>query len=182
MLIKVKKDRILGSRRFDNYCWATITTFGSLSFFIVGISSYFNKNLLPFLHAENIIFIPQGVVMVFYGMLGLSLSLFLWLTIIWDVGAGYNQFDISQGTITIFRLGFPGKNRFLSFKYNVRDIQSIKVSIKEGITPKREIYLKIKDNREIPLTRVGRPLLLSEIEDKAIDLAKFLSISVEGID
>ena len=31
----------------------------------------------------------------------------------------------------------------------------------EGINPKREIYLRTKDQREVPITRVGEPILLS---------------------
>ena len=38
------------------------------------------------------------------------------------------------------------------------------------ISPKREIYLCTKDQRQIPLTRVGEPLLLSSIEEEAVDL------------
>lgn len=181
-MLDVKQDNILGSRRLSNYCWAVIITAGGISFFIVGISSYFHQNILPFLHSENIIFVPQGVVMVFYGTLAICLSMFLWLTIVWNVGAGYNRFDVKTGTITIFRLGFPGKNRYLSLKYRIQDVRSIKVFIQEGLNPKREIYLKIKDSREIPLMSVGQPLLLSDLENKATELAKLLGISVEGTD
>ena len=86
------------------------------------------------------------------------------------------------GLITIFRHGFPGKNRSLTLTYRTQDIQAIKVDIKEGITPKREIYLKTKDNRHIPLTRVGEPLLLADIESKATELARFLGVVLEGLE
>nr|YP_007878288.1 conserved hypothetical plastid protein [Calliarthron tuberculosum]AGA63899.1 conserved hypothetical plastid protein [Calliarthron tuberculosum] len=177
-----KKDQILGSRRFSNYWWAAITLIGGLSFFLVGISSYIKFNLLPFTNSIDIVFIPQGAAMVFYGILAISLSLFLWLTIFWNVGAGYNEFNNDSGIITIFRIGFPGKNRSLLLKYSVKDIQAIKIDIKDGITPKREMYLKTKDNREIPLTRVGQPIMLSEIEKQATELAKFLGVVLEGVD
>ena len=181
-MLTLKQDQILGSRRFSNYFWAMILSGGGFAFLIAGLSSYLHYNLLPFLRSENINFIPQGVVMMFYGTLGLCLSLFLWLTIIWNVGSGYNQFDIENGTIKIFRLGFPGKNRSLLLTYKIQDVKSIKVFIKEGITPKRELYLKIKDNREIPLTRVGQPMSLFELENQGTELAKFLGVSLEGID
>ena len=176
-----RKDFILGSRRFSNYWWATIIFLGGLSFSLVGVSSYINFNIIPFTTSSSIKFIPQGAVMTFYGVLAVCLSLFLWLTIFWNVGAGYNEFNNQEGTIVIFRLGFPGKNRSLRLTYRIQDIQAITVDIKEGLSPKREIYLKTKDNRLIPLTRVGQPLLLSEIEYQATELAKFLGVVLEGI-
>jgi Ycf4 len=178
--MNVKTEHITGSRRLSNYWWATTIFTGGLGFFLVGISSYLSFNLLPFTSSANLLFIPQGLVMTFYGTLAILLSLFLWLTIIWNVGGGYNKFDIQEGIVTIFRLGFPGKNRNVCLKYSIDDIKAIRISIQDGLTPKREIYLQTKDEREIPLTRVGEPLLLSEIEEKATDLAQFLGVILEG--
>ena len=178
----IRTEKILGSRRWSNYWWATSILFGGLGFFLVGLSSYFKIELLPFTKSSELLFLPQGIVMTFYGTIAILMSLFLWLTIIWDVGGGYNEFNNENGKITIFRLGFPGKNRMLELNYNIKEIQSIKVNIQEGLNPKREIYLKTKDKREIPLTRVGTPMLLSEIEEKATSLAQFLGVVLEGIE
>lgn len=177
----IKIDTITGSRRFSNYWWATIIFLGGLSFFLVGISSYLQKQLTPFTNFDNLTFLPQGVIMTFYGITGVLISLFLWFTIFWNVGSGYNEFNQKNGLITIFRMGFPGKNRILKLQYPIKDIQAIKININDGLTPKREIYLKMKDSREIPLTSVGQPLMLSEIEEKASSLATFLGISIEGL-
>ena len=84
---------IIGSRRISNFCWAFILLLGAFGFFSVGISSYFGKDLIPFLSSQQIIFVPQGVVMCFYGIAGLFLSCYLWCTILWNVGGGYNKFD-----------------------------------------------------------------------------------------
>jgi len=177
----IKIDTIKGSRRFSNYWWATIVFLGGLGFVLVGISSYMQKQLTPFIDFNNLTFLPQGVIMTFYGMTGVLISIFLWLTILWNVGSGYNEFNNDKGSIVIFRKGFPGKNRSLKLQYSIEEIQSIKISINDGLTPKREIYLKMKDLREIPLTSVGQPLMLSEIEEQASSLAKFLGISIEGL-
>nr|QCI05162.1 photosystem I assembly protein Ycf4 [Centroceras clavulatum] len=177
----IKIDKIVGSRRFSNYWWATVILLGGLGFFLVGISSYLEKQLTPFLSFNNLAFLPQGVIMTFYGIAGIIVSLFLWLTIIWNVGSGYNEFNNENRLITIFRLGFPGKNRILKLQYSIDDIKSIKISINDGLTPKREIYLRMKDLREIPLTSVGQPLLLSEVEEQASSLAKFLGVVLEGL-
>nr|YP_010471141.1 hypothetical protein N4M48_pgp051 [Synarthrophyton patena]UVF62970.1 hypothetical protein [Synarthrophyton patena] len=181
-MINKKTDIILGSRRLSNYWWAGVILLGGISFFLVGISSYYNLELLPFTQSSEISFIPQGVIMIFYGTVATSLSLFLWLTILWNVGAGYNEFNNDQGIITIFRIGFPGRNRSLLLKYRTQDVQSIRINIKDGLTPKREIYLKTKDRREIPLTSVGQPLLLAEVEKQASELAKFLGVVLEGLE
>nr|YP_010337114.1 photosystem I assembly protein Ycf4 [Pseudoerythrocladia kornmannii]UNJ16699.1 photosystem I assembly protein Ycf4 [Pseudoerythrocladia kornmannii] len=177
--IKLKK--IIGSRRISNYWWASTILIGGIGFFLSGLSSYFHYNLLPFVQTINLAFIPQGILMIFYGTLGITVSLFLWLTILWDVGSGYNEFNKKKGLITIFRFSFPGPNRQILLTYKLANIQSIKVNIKEGINPKREIYLCTKDQREIPLTQVDQPLPLSEIETEAIELASFLGVVVEGL-
>nr|UAD84148.1 photosystem I assembly protein ycf4 [Gracilaria changii] len=180
-MAQIKTEKILGSRRMSNYCWATIIFIGGLSFFLVGLSSYLKVELLPFTKSIDLLFLPQGIIMTFYGTTAIIISLFLWLTIIWNVGSGYNEFNRDRGLITIFRLGFPGKNRVLQLEYKINEIYSIKVRIQEGLTPKREIYLKTKDKREIPLTQVGQPMLLSQIEEEASSLAKFLGVILEGI-
>nr|AOM64537.1 photosystem I assembly protein Ycf4 [Riquetophycus sp.] len=176
----IRTDQIVGSRRFSNYWWATCILIGGSGFFLVGLSSYLNIEILPFIQSSNLLFFPQGIIMTFYGTIALVISFFLWLTILWDIGSGYNEFNNDKGVIKIFRLGFPGKNRKLELSYNINQVQSIKVKIQEGINPKREIYLKTKDKREIPLTRVGQPLTISQIEEEATALAKFLGVILEG--
>lgn len=176
----VRKDLILGSRRLSNYWWATIIFIGALGFLLAGLSSYFQVDLLPFTTSTEFVFIPQGIVMTFYGSIGIFLSLFLWLTIIWNIGAGYNEFNKDEGIVKIFRLGFPGKNRQICLQFNIKEIKSIKIDIKEGLNPRREIYLCTKDKRIIPLTRVGQPLLLSEVEEQAAEIARFLDVILEG--
>lgn len=178
---RIKIDKIIGSRRLSNYWWSTVIFLGGLSFLLVGLSSYMQIQLIPFADFNNLTFLPQGVIMTFYGTTGVFISVFLWLTIFWNVGSGYNEFNYDHGLVTIFRQGFPGKNRSLKLEYSIQEIQSIKIRILDGLTPKREIYLKMKDLREIPLTSVGQPLLLSEIEERASALAKFLDVSIEGL-
>lgn len=178
----IKVDNIVGSRRLSNYWWATLIFIGGLGFFITGLSSYFNKAFIIFIDNPSIIFLPQGAIMTFYGIIAILVSIFLWYTILLNVGGGYNEFNNETGIITIFRLGFPGKNRVVKLKYGIEEIKSIKIRIDTGISPKREIKLRTKDEREIPITKVGEPIAFSELESKASDLAKFLNINLEGID
>lgn len=178
--INTRYDLILGSRRFSNYAWAVLSLIGGLGFLLAGLSSYLGVELLPFANTNEIVFIPQGIVMTFYGSIGSLLSLFLTIIIVSDVGGGYNSYNLVTDEITIFRIGFPGLQGEIFLKYFLRDIKSVRLSITEGVNPKREIYLVTKDKKQIPLTRVGEPLLLSEIEEEAVDLANFLRVSLES--
>lgn len=172
---------ILGSRRFSNYWWATVVSIGATGFFLAGLSSYLKVNLLPVGSADQLLFIPQGVAMGFYGVAGLLLALYLWLVIIWDVGGGYNEFNKQTGMVKIFRWGFPGKNRQIEFSCRLQDVISIRVDIKEGLNPRRALYLRAKDRRDVPLTRVGEPMPLSELENQGAELARFLGVPLEGL-
>lgn len=173
--------QIIGSRRLSNYFWAIIVSMGGIGFLLSGISSYLKVNLLLVADPTKLNFSPQGIAMGFYGLIGIVYGIYLFLTILWDIGGGYNKFNQDQGQINIFRSGFPGKNRKVEFICAIEDVQSIKVDIKEGLNPRRAIYLRLKDSRQIPLTRVGMPLPLSKLENEAAELAKFLQVPLEGL-
>lgn len=177
---KVLRYDVVGSRRLSNYWWATVISIGGTGFFLAGLSSYFHTNLLPFANPVELIFIPQGLAMGFYGIAGLLLALYLWLVIGWNVGGGYNEFNKEAGMVRIFRWGFPGKNRQVEVACRLSDVQSIRIQIREGINPKRALYLRIKGRGDIPLTRVGQPLPLAKLEDQGAEMARFLGVPMEG--
>jgi hypothetical protein len=177
----VRQDRITGSRRFSNYFWTFFLFIGGFSFLLAGLSSYINVNLLPFANPTELIFIPQGIVMIFYGTLSLSLSIYIILTLIWDIGSGYNEYNKIENLVKIVRKGFPGKNREILLTYPVNNIRAIGIQISEGLNPKRIIYLCLKDERKIPLTPVQQPNTISNLEDEAADLAKFLDLKLENL-
>ncbi len=177
----ILRQQVLGSRRFSNVWWASIVSIGATGFFLASISSYTKINLLPFSDPTQLVFVPQGLAMGFYGTAGLLLALYLWGTIALDVGGGYNEFNKETGEATIFRLGFPGKNRKIELKFKLADVQSVKATLREGINPRRSLSVKVKGLRDIPLTRVGQPITLSELENQAAELARFLSVPLEGL-
>ncbi len=172
---------VLGSRRFSNYWWATIVSLGATGFLLAGISSYLKINLLLVSNPTQLVFVPQGLVMGLYGIAGLLLALYLWLMILWDVGGGYNEFNQETGTVKIFRWGFPGKNRRIQIDCSTQDVQSVRVDLKEGVNPRRALYLSVKGRRNIPLTRIGQPLSLKELEIQGAELARFLGVTLEGL-
>ena len=67
----------MGSRRLNNIFWALTVTLGGVGFFLAGLSSFFEVNLLFFSDSTEISFIPQGIVLVFYGTVGSLLGIFL---------------------------------------------------------------------------------------------------------
>jgi len=165
----------------SNYVWGSLMCLGGAGFLLTGISSYFNFKFFPFFTASSIQFFPQGLVMCFYGTLGLLLGLYIWFTIYLNLGQGFNEFNLEKGIVKIFRWGFPGKNRRIDLQYPIQEIQSIRLDIQEGLNPKRVIYLRLIGNREIPLTRAGQPVSIQEIEKQAVELAKLLQVSLEGM-
>lgn len=178
---RLLRREITGARRLSNYWWAVVLSVGATGFLLAGLSSYLKINLLPFGNPIDLTFVPQGLAMSFYGVAGLLLALYLWLIILWDVGGGYNEFNKETDFIRIFRWGFPGKNRRIEFACRIGDIQSIRIEIREGLNPRRAIYLKVKERGNIPLTPVGQPMSLAKIEDQGAELARFLGVPVEGL-
>jgi len=189
----IRQDIIVGSRRFSNFFWTFILFVGGISFLLAGFSSYFKINFLPFANPTELLFFPQGIIMTFYGTLSICLSIYIFLTILWDIGGGYNEYNKIENLVKIVRKGFPGKNREILLTYSLNDIKSIGIKISEGLNPQRIIYLCLKDERKIPLLSAQQPVIVSEskqnplmydvlvFEEQAADLAKFLQLNLESL-
>jgi Ycf4 len=213
----IRRYIIVGERRLSNYWWASVIFLGACGFLYTGISAYLGQSLFDFIFSSinvsanqsqtiatntfEIAFFPQGLLMSFYGSLGLLLSLYWVLLIFWNVGGGFNEFNKKDGFIRIFRWGYPGKNRKIDLVYSLKDVEAIRVELKQGLDPQRTIFLRLKGNsslknnsdisnntkpmqgikREIPLTGISQPLTLKEIEKQASELANFLQVSLEGL-
>jgi hypothetical protein len=173
------KSYIEGSRQISNVFWALAVSAGGLGFFLSGLSSFFKVNLLIFSDSTTLSFVPQGIVLVFYGTVGLTLGLFLWLTIWWDICFGYNEYNKESQNVILYRKGFPGKNRELRLEFRFSELKSIKMFIRDGLNPKRQLFLCLNDSREIPLTGSDKPTALNKIETEALSLAKYLNIYLE---
>jgi len=178
---EIRRDKIIGSRRLSNYFWSFFLFLGGIGFLLAGISSYLNINLLPFANPTELAFIPQGLVMMFYGTLSFGISVYILITVFLDIGSGYNEYNRVENLVKIVRKGFPGKNREILLTYPFSNIQSIGIKITEGLNPTRSIYLCLKDDRKIPLTPVQDPTSISNLEEEAASLAKFLDLKLENI-
>ncbi len=172
---------ILGTRRPSNFILAAIVAIGGTGFLLAGLSSLLSVNLLPFVTLPEIQFIPQGIALMFYGVAGVLLEAYLLYAIALDVGSGFNEFNRSTGKVRIFRRGYPGKYRIVDLEYDLEDVLAVRAEIRNGLNPKRLLYLRVKGRGDIPLNEVGQPMALSELEDRAAELARFLSVPLEGI-
>ena len=173
------KSYFTGSRCLSNIFWALAVSLGGFGFFMTGLSSFFGINLLFFSDSSELSFIPQGIVLLFYGTVGSILGIFLSLNVWWNVGSGYNEYNRDLQKVKLYRKGFPGKNRELIFTFSFEEVKSIKMRIKEGINPKRQLLLCLTDNREIPLTGIEQPVALNKLEDEAITISKYLNVFLE---
>lgn len=115
-------EKISETNKFIKYLLNLIIAIGSFGFLIVGISSYTNITIIPFLKADEIIFFPQGLTMTFYGFLGTIISINQYFIILSNIGEGFNEFNKETGTMKIFRKGFPGKNKDINIIYPINDI------------------------------------------------------------
>ena len=109
------------------------------------------------------------------------ISLYLIFTIFLDIGSGYNEYNKLESIVKIVRKGFPGKNREILLTYPLSNVRAIGIKITEGLNPTRSIYLCLKDERNIPLTPVQEPTAISNLEQEASELAKFLDLKLENL-
>lgn len=176
---------IYGGRRFNNFIAVVLLFLFGLGFFIAGISSYFHTNIIPLRDFSKIEFLPQGILLLFYGTCSSLLSILITSLIVWDIGSGTNTYDIENQVVRVSRRGFP---KIIDFKiqqenfylvYSFNEIESLELDIVGGINPKRVIFLGLKDGRRIPLTPSNEFSSLSFLENRAIFLAKFLQMDLK---
>lgn len=175
------REKITGARNKSSFIIALVLFLAGTGFFLAGLSSYLKINLLQITSTEEILFIPQGITMLFYGTGALGISFYLFLTIIWNIGSGYNEFSKIENIVRIIRLGFPGKNRTIFLSYEWKNIKNLKFLLKQGLNPRCNILLVLKDKREIPLFPAQFLLNPSELEKKAIQLSQFLNVPLESL-
>jgi hypothetical protein len=175
------KETIIGARNLTNILLSFILLAVGIGFSLAGLSSYFQTNYLKITDTSNLIFYPQGIALLFYGTCSLGLFLYLFLTIIWNIGSGYNEILPEEKLIRIIRKGFPGKNKIIFLSYEFKLIKGLKFLRKEGINPRYNILLVLKDKREIPLFPAQFLLNPKEIEKKAINLSKIINVPLENL-
>jgi hypothetical protein len=169
---------VLGSRRLSNTLVASLVSTGGLGFLLTSASSYTGIDLLPIGHPAELIWVPQGLVMGLYGLAAIALSTYLWVVIGIDLGSGSNRFDKASGQVTITRRGF---RRLIEVVLPLRDVQAVKVEVRDGLSPRRRLSLRLQGRRDLPLTRIGEPMPLAQLELEGAQLARFLGVPLDGV-
>ncbi len=178
MAADLLEQSVVGSRRLSNVLVAGMVTIGGVGFLFASLSSYLGRDLLPLGHPAGLVFVPQGLIMGLYSIAAALLATYLWSVIAIDVGAGSNRFDKSSGLVTISRRGF---RRPISVEIPIKDIQAVKVEVRDGFNTRRRVSLRVQGRRDMPLTRVGEPLPLAQLEQDGAELARFLGVNLEGL-
>ncbi len=169
---------IKGSRKFSNYVVSSMLTIGGVGFLLASVSSYLGMDLLPLGKPSTLIFVPQGLVMRLYGIAASLLAIYLWSLVSVDFGSGFNTFDKNRDVLSVSRRAFFKE---IMIEVPLKDIQSVKLDIKEGLNARRRICLRIKGRKDMPITGTGAPKPLLELEQEAAQLARFLEVNLEGL-
>ncbi len=57
----------------------------------------------------------------------------------------------------------------------------MKLDVREGFNPLRRVSLRIKGRKDLPISRVGSPKPLLDLENEGAEIARFLEVNLEGI-
>lgn len=173
----VLEQKILGSKKTSNLIIGSAVSIGGLGFILASVSSFLGKDLLPLGHPSTLIFVPQGLIMGLYGIAAILLSLYLWALVTIDYGGGFNRFDKNSGLITINRRALF---KTIQVDIAIKDVTAIKLEVRDGLNPKRNISLRVKGRKDIPITRVGEPIPLIQLEKQGAELARFIGVNLES--
>ncbi len=174
----VLEQKIKGSRKVSNYLVASMLSIGGVGFLLASFSSYFGIDFLPLGNPSTLIFVPQGLVMGLYGVAAFLLAIYFWRLINIDYGSGVNRFDKNKGVLSLSRRGLF-KN--IEIEIPIDEIKAVKLEVREGFNPLRRVSLRIKGRKNLPISRVGSPQPLLDLENEGAEIARFLEVNLEGI-
>ena len=174
----VLEQKIKGSRKVSNYLVASMLSIGGVGFLLASFSSYFGRDFLPLGNPSTLIFVPQGLVMGLYGVAAFLLAIYFWRLINIDYGSGVNRFDKNKGVLSLSRRGLL-KN--IEIEIPIDEIKAVKLEVREGFNPLRRVSLRIKGRKDLPISRVGSPQPLLDLENEGAEIARFLEVNLEGI-
>ena len=174
----VLEQKIKGSRKVSNYLVASMLSIGGVGFLLASFSSYFGRDFLPLGNPSTLIFVPQGLVMGLYGVAAFLLAIYFWRLINIDYGSGVNRFDKNKGVLSLSRRGLF-KN--IEIEIPIDEIKAVKLEVREGFNPLRRVSLRIKGRKDLPISRVGSPQPLLDLENEGAEIARFLEVNLAGI-
>ena len=63
----------------------------------------------------------------------------------------------------------------------IKDIKAVKLEVREGLNARRRIALRLKSGKNFPISEIGGPQPLLLLEQEGAELARFLSVNLEGL-
>ena len=173
--------QILGARTGLNVLWTVVLGIGGFGFTVVGLASYPYTPWGTWTGSE-VTFVPQGLVMSFYGLAGLMFATYLACAMAWNIGAGYNELDPSRGIIVLFRWGLPGANRRLRLRVLIRDVKAVIVRSQDGWWTRGKVILQLHNGQSCPWgTKLATPSM-ETLEGEAALLAHVLRVPLQTED
>ena len=139
---------VLGSRQLGNLAFMVSLFVGGLGFMFAGLISYVTSPS----YGSEISFLPQGILLTFYGTLAITIGVFIALSVSWNVGSGYNELNKFDQLVRIQRRSYPGRSQNILLTYQLSDINSLEIKVIEGLNSTQMIYLCMKNERQVPLT------------------------------
>ena len=113
-----------------------------------------------------------------YGVAAFFVAIYFWRLIGVDYGSGVNRFDKNKGFLFLSRRGLF-KN--IEIEIPLNEIKAVKLDVREGFNPRRRVSLRIKGRKDLPISRVGAPKPLLDLENEGAEIARFLEVNLEGI-
>jgi hypothetical protein len=135
--------------------------------------------IFGYIQSNVLTFIPQGLVMCFYGIAGMFVGTYLGCAIVLNVGAGYNEIDCKEGIVTLFRWGFPGQNRKIRVRFLIRDIERIIIYSQNRFSSRANIALELQNGIQIPFYSNIESWTVQKIEEEAAQLAQWLQVPLD---
>jgi len=190
ILIKTKEkillylENIQGMNRSANWFWMIMLFSFGTGFFLIGLSSGFSDSYQ--INDQNIMFIPQGIAMMFYGTIAILLSVVIFLSILWNIGSGKNSYDLESKIIRLTRNNLPEFKIFFQLNYpknfvvyNFSQIEYLELKTITGLNPENICYIVLKDKRKIPL-HLSNPITnLKFSESRAIFLSQIFEVDLK---
>jgi hypothetical protein len=156
--------------------------FGSI-FFTTGFLSWRKKDIWYF-SIPDLKFIPQGIAICFYGSIIFRSRWYLLFIRFLSIGTGFNEYNQQRKQITIFRWGFPGKNRKFKLAYSFDEIESLNLETKKLFLDTTNFYLYLLLNNQEKILLVKSDTFniytIQEIEYFSANLAQFLKLPLKS--
>lgn len=121
-----------GVRLPSSVFWSLVSLLGGFCFSLLGVASFLNVGFLFFSRSLGVAFVPQGATLLFYGVVGLTLGLFIGYGSLAGTGSALDVFDEDKRSIFLIRRSFGGKLGLFSFMIPFADVLYVSTDLEEA--------------------------------------------------